>query len=347
MILVPEQIYNIREEERRNKETLNEYTDYLKYFKEEKTYDDISRLPIQDQTMNDSYSYEISKRNENYNALVNSFYLQNRNLEEIDIGTKFTMSLEIDGEEEIENHMMVEELIGVSSKEGYISKNSIVGKAIKGKKENETFSYNINNVKINGKILKIEKDPNAYMHFIRENKLSNRRSDKEKADLANIIALKDTSIEAKKEYEERFTITQSQKELLIYEKQFLENFKKKSRQVQTRLSIVNKKLEEKVASLPDNETIGIGSTFSILLFSNNETRSIRVEMINRAVSTELAADYVERMSPLGSKLFGLKNNDEFYLRDKDKNIISGIVFDIDNKKNRYETNSSLTYQKNK
>ena len=324
MILIPEQIYNIREEIRRNKETISGYIDYLKNFKEEQVIGEFSRLPSNDQSVSDAFGYEMSKKDENYNALISSFYLQKRNLEVIDIGTRFIMCTEIDGEEEIEDCMLVDELIGVSSQEGYISKNCVAGIAIKGKRENDEFSYIVNNIEINGKILKVEKNPEKYMHFIRD-------------------------IECAKEIydNENLQITQSQKELLKYEKEFLEKFNKKTAQVQERINTINKFLNRPTVILPDDDRIGVGSAFSILFFGNDETKSIRVEMIDKAVSTELTSEYIEKSSSLGLKLFGLKNNEEFIISDNNSNTISGIVFDIDNRSNRFETNNYLTYQKSR
>ncbi len=70
-----------------------------------------------------------------------------------------------------------------------------------------------------------------------------------------------------------------------------------------------------------------------MFFGDKKVEVRRFEMINSAVSTELDRNYIERISNLGSKLYGLSENDEFIVRIGNSNFISGIVFDIENKIN--------------
>lgn len=344
MILIPEQLYNIREEQRKNNIILKQDAEYLKESYNERKIGENSRMPRQEQLINDSCAYDREKSNEYYKILTQSAYLSSRNLESVDVGTKCYISLNVDGEEEFESLFMVDELIGVSNTEGYISKDSPIAKAIIGKKEGENFSYTIGKTTITGKICKIEKDPEEYMHFIREKKSCYRMTNKERIELKRLIAQKDINPQANIEYQNRKAITESQIKLLLDEKEFLEKNPKPTREMKFRLQNIYKALNENYALPPTDGTIGIGSTFSVMLFGKDKITSRRFEMINRAVGTELDTEYIERISALGSHIFGLKENEEFVIRGKDRYNIVGKVFDIDNDLNRYETNSALNYQ---
>lgn len=92
--------------------------------------------------------------------------------------------------------------------------------------------------------------------------------------------------------------------------------------------------ERKIASTPLEDEIGIGSKFSIITFENGQIQNRRVELINQAVSTELSTDYIEAISPLGRKLLGLKNNQQFEYYYEGSKLGGGVVYDINN--NMYE-----------
>lgn len=118
-------------------------------------------------------------------------------------------------------------------------------------------------------------------------------------------------------------------------------------QLKGRLAHIEKILKEshKAQPVADGE-VGIGSHLSIMLFGKENTKIKRVEMIEQAVSYELETDYVEAISPLGVALMGLKNGEEFIYQD-DRNYLTGIVYDIDNSKDKGKLTDPLTYQKNK
>ena len=111
-----------------------------------------------------------------------------------------------------------------------------------------------------------------------------------------------------------------------------------------RLKKVRQLLKEKeVVPLPTDGTIGIGTEFSIMIATKEGLTTKRVELINEAYSNELENEYIERISPLGSKIFGLKEGDSFEHTTFSHDIISAIVFDIDNTKKYEKTNSALVY----
>jgi len=60
-----------------------------------------------------------------------------------------------------------------------------------------------------------------------------------------------------------------------------------------------------VASLEDENSIGIGSEFTLKLFIDDEEFVSNLEMINRAVSDELSDSYIETINYFASLLYCL------------------------------------------
>ena len=102
-----------------------------------------------------------------------------------------------------------------------------------------------------------------------------------------------------------------------------------------------------IATLPCDDTIGVGSKVSIMTFENGKVNNRRVEIINHAVSSELDSDYVEVISPLGSAVMGLKDNDKFIFGFDKRIKAEGIVYDINNKKEDVLITNPVVYQKRK
>lgn len=344
MILIPEQVSILREEQRRLKEKLDGYQDYFGTVAVVGAATTGTSQVGDDITL-DQYQMDLQKMREITDLLETGQYLINRPTEAVGIGTKFTVRFDFDDDdEEISEWMLVDNSYGAGVKNHFTSKSSDFGQAILGKKVGESFEYKIasTNATIKGQLLEIEKDPQAYIHFIREKKHQNRICAGEKKKIQEAIASKNQAA-----YEERKTLTPSQMELLREEADSLMKNKPLTPAEKSRLGNINHLLKNaSLATLPADDTIGIGSNFSLLMFDGNETRIKRLEMINRAVSTELDSEYVERISPLGSQVFGLKNNDEFIVRSGNT-YYTGIVFDIDNHAEQMKTNNATTYQKNR
>ena len=116
--------------------------------------------------------------------------------------------------------------------------------------------------------------------------------------------------------------------------------------IKSKLSALRQYISEyKIAQPPTSESIGIGTNFSFIINTTTGVINKRVEMINRAVSNELEDEYIERISPLGSKVFGLRENEEFTIRNSDGRKLKGMVYDIDNSKYPFKTNNPLVYKK--
>ena len=92
-----------------------------------------------------------------------------------------------------------------------------------------------------------------------------------------------------------------------------------------------------IAELPDDDSIGIGSLVSLTLIDQQgNVTSQNLEIVNRAVSTELESHYVERISPLGHVIYGLHPKDTFILRRKHQPSIAGIIDSVNSKNNDFE-----------
>ena len=117
-------------------------------------------------------------------------------------------------------------------------------------------------------------------------------------------------------------------------------------EVVARLNIVDEILSKKeIVASPHDGMVGIGSKVSIMTFENGEIQNRRVEVIKKAVSTELSTDYIEASSRIGSAIIGLHNNETFSYCDSEGNSYSGIVYDINNNMEEELAKDPLTYQK--
>lgn len=314
MILIPEQVRNIRKE--------------IKARSNEEDYYDTSY-----QLGSSSFLNEI-------NLLDTCEYLNERVVDHIDIGTRFTVMFD-DDREDTEELTLVEILDGVNARDGFISLSSPLGQAVHGLHEGEETYYNIPRGKMKIKILSIDKNKDNYLSMIRSIASSYRVCRTEKATLN---MLHNTDIEA---YKERFQITNSQRQLLIQELKKIErNLNLSNKDASTaRIGAIRKCLKEnKVAEMSDDGTIGIGSIFTVKILLDDKEEEMNVELINRAVSTEYPGEYLERVSSLGSKVYGLHEGEEFVFNGPNGKNISGVVYNIKNNKNTNNL-SNLTYTK--
>ena len=205
---------------------------------------------------------------------------------------------------------------------------------------------------VSGTITEIKKKNSDYTSFIKNIKLSHRKSVYAERELKELRNRMNTTEDAKEEYNKRMEISRSQLELLQDEKERLsrlipKDIKEKS-VINYRISMIKKLIAtRKVADLPTDDSIGVGTSFSVMFFTDPNVTTKRVEMINQAVGDELADEYVERISPFGSQVYGLKEQEEFVIFTNGYQALTGIVYDIDNRLKRIQTTSPLSYQKQK
>ena len=157
------------------------------------------------------------------------------------------------------------------------------------------------------------------MKFLKDTPLTDRMSSKAKKELQE---LKKNDID---EYNKRHQITSSQARLLE------EDLRRTSTQNKGQLKAFYNSLE--VTYPNDDDTIQVGSIVDLYLQDgDNEPTKHHFEFINRAVSTEVDADYVERISTLGTAIYGLKAGDTFSVRRKNMPSLKGVIDSVDNKR---------------
>lgn len=349
MLLIPEQVNFLKKSIISLKEELKGYSTYLEN-REVMNIESTHRSQVLDTITNDQYIAAQKKLKEYQNLLSKSVCVRKVSTEEIAIGTRF--NIRFDGEEQSERFVLVDSIIGSNLSSEAVTVESELGKSVFGKKEGERFSYTPRpTCTISGVIESIEKKKDKdQVAFIRNTKLSHRMgviAEKEFAELKN---QKDTSEDARNTYNKRTEISQSQLELLQEELeelsiQVLREPKQKAT-INRRIQAIQKLIKTRtIAQLPTDGSIGVGTAFSIMFFEDQQVTTRRVEMINQAVGNELTENYVERISPLGIQLYGLKEQEEFIVFRNGYLAVTGMVYDIDNQLERVETTDPLVYQK--
>lgn len=353
MKLVAEQVRNICEEIRKEEQNLKEHRQYMAKINEE-SMEEESRLRNGNDTATIDNFNMRKKQLEEYKRVLSTAELVKRvPIDEIGIGTKF--SLKFSDTDEIEQFIMLEDPIGMKSSksESHITVKSPIGKLLLGKKVNDIIQYSASLSsadKMEIMVVDIKATPDDYLQYFRTIPVSFRICEKERMQKRELARREKTDPTVQEQYEQARAITESQRRLLVLETNRLINQLKlpdsNKNYIRLRLGEIRKILStQKVASLPTDGSIGIGSHFSVMLFTPEETLVRRVEMINQAVGEELESDYIEKISLLGTNIFGLKEGEEFIARSSHGKYITGKVFDIDNEKNIRKTNDPLTYQK--
>lgn len=324
MKLIPEQIKYLRQRKKELESKREEYKHYLET-RDRTGYEKIGMPQFGDFASDMEYVSYLEELKKIEDELARSTFQTKRNFDFIDVGTLF--QVRFSDEDLTEELMLVEKGITHDSVR-LVSLDSDLGKAVQGQKENASLSYVVKATgrKIPITIEKIITMQEKYEHFIRERKLTDRMSDVVKRDLRT---LKQNNSE---EYENRHAITQSQLELAKEELSRISASSKAQSDISKRGYLQRLISTSKVVMPPVDDTIGVGSHVELLLTDeNNNVQELSFEFINAAVSTELGSDYVERISPLGNTIFGLRENDTFQVIRKNKPRLKGIIKSVDNK----------------
>lgn len=333
MIIIPEQRAKMLEELRRLKKEVAEIKDY--YDNRDRTGLEVMHVEVSaDYFVKTNFMMAQRKIEEITQVLRTAIHLKERVVDRIDIGTRFLF--EFLGEEEVCDFILVDDAIGVKSTDGFISRHSPLGGKLLGKAEHEQ----IENM---GRIVEIKKDPADYLHYMKEKNKRDRIcvSEKERRKYLNEQRKVDES--AEEEYIESRMITKSQKSLLEEERANIMH-EPLDTKAKVRLGEIDKILQSRKVAIPaEDGRIGIGSSFNIVLSMKEQEVIKRVELINEAVSRELPDAYVERISSLGSQVFGLRENEKFTFRTQKGNI-TGMVYDIENTKSN-DVKEGLTYRR--
>lgn len=320
--LTPEEVSLLKEACRREKEILNKYKEYFKSIE----------------------SVDTDNLREKKDLLTKSKFLRKRELDKIGLGTKFVYNLI--GQDREEGMLIegIEESMKIESELKLIRTDSELGQLLLGKKAGSLIEKIVENNQriVLGTVEEIKTDKKDYLSYIREKSRHNRSSVPARKLTTKLFANSDDE-DILKEAKKRQTISLSQQQLLKEEAiNLLHTATTKVEKM--RLKKVRQLLKEKeVVPLPTDGTIGIGTEFSIMIATKEGLTTKRVELINEAYSNELENEYIERISPLGNKIFGLKEGDSFEHTTFSHDIISAIVFDIDNTKKYEKTNSALVY----
>lgn len=349
MLLIPEQVSFLRKSILSLLEELKEYDDYFQD-KMVKSSDETMCSNIGSSIIEQQFQLKVKQLQEYQKLLKESEYIKNIDTKKIEIGTRFILRFD---EEESEEYIFLDSLMDPNMAINAVTSESPLGKNIIGKKEGDLFLYVVSqgatNIKISGIVEKIITKKRE-VFFIRneKNRVLSRKATAERKMLRQQMEI-DESL--KEKYEERLYITESQRELLQEEKERLTNILRmqpsRLTEIKTRLQSIDRVLNHrKVAILPEDNSIGIGSNFSIMFFGDSETTIRRLELINWAVGDELNDEYIERMSTLGYAVYGLKEGEEFTIIKNGK-LVSGMVYHIDNHQDQLKTTSALAYQKRK
>ena len=116
--------------------------------------------------------------------------------------------------------------------------------------------------------------------------------------------------------------------------------------IKTKLEKINLLLSKVVIiPSPSDNLVGVGSKVSIMTFEDGEIQNIRVEVINKALSSEDTHSYIELTSAIGAAIIGLGNNDTFNYYDHEGMFHAGVVYDINKNMNDRLAKDPTAYQK--
>lgn len=326
MKLIPEQITELRKRIETLKQTIDGYSDYVSS-REITSCEQSSHEVIGDTQIESQLQMNLNNYGQLIRLLTGAEYVQTRNLDTIDIGTKFRVRF--DGMTTSNPVYLVETSYSLGLNSNFSSIDSPLGKNVIGKTTNDRFSYalpsrfsNTERNVISGTIEEIISDEKEYVHFLREKEKDDRMSRAVRNKLHDLRT--SSNLEAQEEFARRNEISPSQKLLLVIEEERLRGA----------TSPASVRRYEKVKALLDNATvaitptdgtIGIGTTFEYLVTDGTTVEEKSAELINYAVSDELDDAYIERISHLGDCVFGLRENDKFRFRKGNKPMVGVIT----------------------
>lgn len=353
MILIPEQVKFLREAISELERSKKCFEDYLSNRDNARCIEDIE-INVTDSMTEYKFSQQQEQLREYRELLAHSDYVKKLPKDKVEIGTRFRVRF--DDSNQSDEFVLTDSIVGCDVANGSVTTNSPLGKSVIGKKEGEHFSYFLNEggKKFSGVIEEIHTDEKFYLSFIRNKKFSARIAESAEKEIRELKEKHLIGKDVNGDYLARLAITESQVKLLDEEVERL-NYQlgvskgdlKTKILVNQRLANIRDLLQTRNVTTPEEEDqISVGSIFSIIFFENNRTVFKRVELINQAVGDELEDEYVERITPLGAVLYGLKEGEEFIYR-KGSSLISGKVYDIQNKKEEPRILDALAYQRSK
>lgn len=236
MILIPEQVKELREKIIDLEEKIKDYENY--FLECDKSTLESGFVKYKDNTLEvDNYNLDKKILASYIDALNNGEFITDIDYNSIGYGTKF--KVKYDEDDEYETYTLTENSLGLKSvnfnrNNGYISVDGLLGKNIKGKKEGDEFRYIVSlkgkkeNIVITGKIIEILKKSKNDVNFIMAKPKSFRIASKAKKYRQTLD---------EKALKELDQITPSQYELLEEEKNRLVNSLMKFKKYQNRIMV--------------------------------------------------------------------------------------------------------------
>ena len=278
MILIPEQVRSLRSEILRLEMKKKEYEHYFKEC--DKSSMDLGFLKYADTTQEvDSYNAEYNKLKAYKQALVENEFMSLNKSDSIDYGSEFTVFY--DDTSSYETYTLVQNMMGlvrtnINCNNGYISFDSSLGKAVFGKRKDDSFSYTVSlpgkksSITITGKIFDVVKQDSKSVHFIISRPKSYRISTKQK-ELSKKLRKDNNTLELEKRKEitlSQYNLLKEEQERLLY---FLPKLKKYEMKmmVGSIISLESSKGKVKKYEIVDKDEIDVSKEISInsLLFS--------------------------------------------------------------------------------
>ena len=319
MKLIAEQVRYLREKKQELLRKRMEYTAYCKS-RESIASDWNSISPMSDPQEDSRMSKALGELNQIDSMLKRSEIVLDRNYDQVDIGTKFSVKFDDDIAESI---ILTEANPLTSASINFVTLDSALGKAVIGHKKGDKVHYKVQGGReLTATIDDIDTAKDHYEHFLCETPYSNRGSSAQRRNL--------TKLNRQGENDSN-QITSSQADLIREEINRLSHGPKSASSI-SRKALLKKILNSSPIAEPKGDKIGIGSQVQVLLFDGEEEIDKSFEFINRAYTTELDAHYVERSSALGHAIYGLKEGDSFKVNRMKGNPYTGVVLTVVNEK---------------
>jgi len=320
MKLIAEQVRYLRE---KKQELLRKKIEYAAYCKNRETLasDWISSSPMADLGEDNHMSRAIGELHQIDNMLKDSDIVLDRNFDQVDIGTKFSVTF--DDDDVAESIILTEGNPLTSANFNFVTLDSALGKAIIGHKKGDKISYKVaNGREITATVADIDTMSDHYEHFICETPYSNRGSSAQRKHLTELNRLGNNDSNQ---------ITSSQADLIKDEISRLNHGHKTASSI-AKKALLKKILYSSPIAKPEGNRVGIGSQVQVLILDGDKEIDKSFELINRAYTTELDAHYVERTSALGNAVYGLKEGDSFKVNRMKGNPYTGVVMTVINEK---------------
>lgn len=336
MKLIPEQVLGIRNTISTSERTKQEYKEY-QIDRGNITRDDTCGYKVFDSVTDNHYRREFKDLEDSERLLSTSQVVARPSVTHIEVGTKFYLSL---NQEEPEKYVLVDTVTGMKIDERFVTASSPLGRELHGKTAGTDITYRVPLGTQMATITEIVSEDDEYMQMLKGKGNAKKACRNAKKEIHD-------SKENGNYKKEWLIMSPSQEKLLNEELAYLEKLNETRNSSKLEASIHGLKwllTRYQTVYTKTDDKVGVDSLVSFALKGKdgNLLPIENIEFINRALSTELDGLYIERITPLGSALYGLKKNDVFKVRIDNKNY-TGVVTNVCNK--NYLTRKNYEYKK--